>query len=81
MVAQVQHPRRTGSDMVARTQVGCMLKTSARPVGHATQLGIGCAPYGILFLECICLGFNMFFKTVFYIKLMIFRLFFMILMY
>jgi len=36
MIAQVQHPRRMGSGMVARTQVGCTLKTRARPVGHAT---------------------------------------------
>jgi len=67
MIARVQHPRRIGSDMVARIQVGCTLKTSARPAGHATQLGTGCAPYGILFLECVCLGFNIFFKIVFYI--------------
>jgi len=62
-----------GSGVVARAQVGCTLKTSARPAGHATQLGTGRAACDILFLECICLGFNLLFKTVFYIKLMIFR--------
>jgi len=73
MVARVQHPRRMSSGVVARAQVGCTLKTSARSAGHATQLGTGRAPCGILFLEYICLGFNLLFKTVFYIKLMIFR--------